>query len=357
MIKKYVFSCVAFAASSVAIAQSSVTLFGVMDAGVTRVSGSGAGHRIGLSSGSNAASRLGFRGAEELGGGLSASFWLEGAITADSGTGAGGGPFTFQRRASVSLSSKRFGELRLGRDFAPNWWNVALFDPFGARGVASSQAFNNFGYNTVYSSNSIGYILPTGLGGIYGQAQYAFGEKASTSTNSKQGNTLSGRLGYANGPLNAAVAYSVFKQVVGASDAAPITIGRDLKLFNVAASWDFGVVKPIVYYGQEKAPGNAVGNARMDSFLLGATAPLGTGELRATIAHYDMKGSANDFNKFALGYGYFFSKRTQAYATVAKLSNKGAGKRSLGVDGLSSVGSTTAGGHSSGFDLGIRHNF
>jgi predicted porin len=355
--KKSAVPLAVLAIAAPAMAQSSVTVFGIVDTAVTGVDASGAGSRVGLSSGGNAASRLGFRGTENLGGGLAASVWHEGALGADAGTGASGGTMTFQRRSTVSLSDIRLGELRLGRDFTPTWWNVALFDPFGARGVASSQAFNNMGYNAVYASNSVGYLLPSGLGGFYGQAQYAFGEKSSTAANSKQGNTLSGRLGYASGPVNIAVAYSEFKQVIGASDSTPIAIGRNLKLFNAVVSWDFGFARPVLYYGQEKVPGNPVGSARLDSYLVGVTVPLGAGELRASAARHDMQDSANDFNKFALGYGYFLSKRTQVYAAVAHLQNKGAGTRSLGADGLTASGAATPGGKSTGFDIGIRHNF
>jgi len=345
------------AASTGAMAQSSVTIFGVVDVAATRISGSGAGNRLGLSSGGNAASRLGFRGTEDLGGGLSASFWLEGALGIDTGTGTAGGPLLFQRRSTVSLSNQ-FGELRLGRDYLPTWWNIALLEPFGARGVGTSQAHSNFGYNTIWSNNSVGYILPATLGGVYGQVQYAFGEKSSTAPNDKQGNTLSGRLGYQNGPLNVAAAYSEFKQVLGASDVAPVTIGRDLKVGNVAATWDFGVVKPYVFYGQEKVTGNPAGNNRLDSYMLGATAPLGgLGELRATVARYDLKDSSSDFNKVAIGYGYLFSKRTQFYVTAARLTNKGAGTRSLAADGMATLAPIRAGGNSTGLDVGIRHSF
>ena len=357
MNKKSFVALAVLAASGASMAQSSVTLFGVVDTGVTYLNADGAGHKVGLSSGGSAASRLGFRGTEDLGGGLSAGFWLEGSLGTDAGNGTGTSGLLFQRRSTVSLSSNRFGELRLGRDFLPTWWNVALLDPFGARGIASSAAFNNLGYNAVWSSNSVGYVLPNGLGGLYGQAQYAFGEKSSTSLNDKQGNTVSGRLGYAAGPFNVAAAYSDFKQVVGASDVAPLAVGRDLKVGNIAATWDFGVVKPILFYGQEKVSGNPVGNARVDSLLIGATAPIGAGELRATVSRYDVKDSANDFNKFAIGYGYNLSRRTQLYVAAARLANKGGGTRALSADGVTAAGTTRAGGNSSGFDIGVRHAF
>jgi len=357
MMKKSLVALAVLAASTGAMAQSSVTLFGVADLGVAYVNGSGAGHRTGIASGSNAASRLGFRGTEDLGGGLSASFWLESGLSLDTGTGAAtGGGMSFNRRSTVSLSNQ-YGELRLGRDFVPTWWNVALLDPFGARGVGTSQAANNLGYNAVYNNNSIGYVLPTTLGGVYGQFQYAFGEKASTSANDKQGNSISGRLGYQKGALNVAAAYTEIKQIIGASDTVPVVIGRDLKIGNIAATWDFGVVKPIVFYGQEKVAGGTVGASRVDSYLVGATAPIGVGELRATVARYDVKDSANDFNKFAIGYGYLLSKRTQLYVTASRLTNKGAGTRSLSADGIASLAPIRAGGNSSAVEAGVRHSF
>ena len=83
-----------------ATAQSSVTLFGIVDMGVGRIASTGAGHTTGTFAG-NSPSRLGFRGTEDLGGGLAASYWLEGEVMADTGNAAG---FNFVRRSTVSLS-------------------------------------------------------------------------------------------------------------------------------------------------------------------------------------------------------------------------------------------------------------
>jgi len=95
-------------------AQSSVTLFGVVDASVVRMS-SNTNSVTGLSSGGQSSSRLGFRGVEDLGGGLKAGFWLEGGLNTDNGTAAG---FRFDRRSTVSIAGG-FGEVRLGRDKSP----------------------------------------------------------------------------------------------------------------------------------------------------------------------------------------------------------------------------------------------
>ncbi len=112
--KKLLVPLLAIAAACAAQAQSSVTIFGVVDTGFTRDGGSVASVS-GLSNGSNASSRLGFRGTEDLGGGLKAGFWLEAGVNTDSGSGStnssldnvaastAAGSLQFGRRATVSL--------------------------------------------------------------------------------------------------------------------------------------------------------------------------------------------------------------------------------------------------------------
>src|SRR5437868_11068568 len=187
--------------AGIASAQSSVTLFGVVDAAVsnyTNNSQTPLGNRYTTSqtkltnSGYNS-SRLGFRGTEDLGGGLAASFWLEAGLNNDDGTGAAtGGGLAFNRRSTVSLSGA-FGEVRLGRDYTPTFWNDTVFDPFGTNGVgtnliSTANGFSSNGARTggftanqnyVRASNSIGYFLPPNLGGFYGQVMYSFNEKTS----------------------------------------------------------------------------------------------------------------------------------------------------------------------------------
>ncbi|MES2184142.1 MAG: porin [Pseudomonadota bacterium] len=350
--KKPLVILAALAASGAAMAQSSVTVFGIVDTSLAKVQGDGKGSRIGLATGSNATSRLGFRGTEDLGGGLAAGFWLEGALQADEGTPAG---LLFQRRSTVSLSGN-FGELRLGRDFTSSYRNNAAFDVWGNRGIGTGATYDNLGYSTVRASNGITYFLPPTLGGVYGEAEYSFGEKQSNTANDKQSNYLGGRIGYAAGPLNVATSYGKFKQVIGASDTAPVTIGKDLTHFNLAGWWDFGVVKPMVIYSQEKVKNGVKGAAQMNAIEISASAPIGAGELRGSVERNKFNDSANGFNKFALGYGYNLSKRTQLYGTVARIDNKGVFTKALSAEGLATTG-VNPGGRSSGFEVGIRHIF
>ena len=167
-------------ASGLAAAQSSVTVFGVIDIGVQRLS-NGPNSLSLMSIDGLQTSRLGFRATEDLGDGLSAGFHLEGALSPDTG----GSTLDFRRRSTVSLSSKDLGELRVGRDYTPTFWNISRFNAFGTNGVgAASNLIYGFdglsgtASTVVRSNNSVGYFLPGNLGGVYGQAMYAFGEGA-----------------------------------------------------------------------------------------------------------------------------------------------------------------------------------
>ena len=406
----------ALAVAGVASAQSSVTLFGVVDASISGYSsssrdlngatflnpfyvnkGSVKASRRELSSGNYNSSRLGFRGTEDLGGGLAASFWLEAPISNDDGQT---GVSTFARRSTVSLSGG-FGELRLGRDYTATFWNDTVFDPFGTNGVGTNliftanAGFNAFngaaatpvpgvtnvgGSNYVRTSNSIGYFLPPNLGGFYGQLQYAFSEKTKYSpgtatpdvaNNSRQGRYVGGRFGYANGPLDVAIAYG--SSTIG--DQYYVGTTNKVNTLNLGASYDFG---PVKLFGEVSRAKNKLdyetepflgGRPDIDltGYLLGVTVPVGAGLIRASYSavKYDNNQQEVLFqpriadpkaNKLAIGYVHNLSKRTALYATIARVSNKnGAG---LTVGGPSFV---TSGGFtpktSTGYDFGIRHAF
>ena len=156
--KKSLTALAALAVCGLASAQSSVTLFGVVDAGLTYQSSTardpitGASVKQSKTSLGNSAynsSRIGFRGTEDLGGGLAASFWLEAPISNDDGAT---GISTFSRRSTVSLSGG-FGELRLGRDYTPTFWNDTVFDPFGTNGSGSSVINTVSGNTTINNAN------------------------------------------------------------------------------------------------------------------------------------------------------------------------------------------------------------
>jgi predicted porin len=349
--KKSLIALAVLASAGVASAQSSVTLFGIVDATLAFGKGSISNKTQLTNSGYNS-SRLGFRGTEDLGGGMSASFWLEAGVNNDNGSGAatslnnqstgtstasaGTQGLTFNRRSTVSLGGG-WGELRLGRDYTPQFWNLTVFDPFGTNGVGTTQTLNSSlgGPVTVRASNGIGYFLPGNLGGFYGQLQHYRGENANNVANDGTGTAL--RLGYANGPVNAALAYSTTKYATG-----------DIKSTNLGGQWDFGVAKLMGHISRDRVSGSATGKGG----LIGALVPVGPGEIRLAYSTYknDLAGTPKT-NKWALGYVHNLSKRTAVYATYARLKNSGGAAQALNGSG------NAANQNSTGYDFGIRHSF
>ena len=387
MMKKSLVALAALALAGIASAQSSVTLFGVLDAGVSyndTKSNLANGTSVKRSqwtqstSGYNS-SRLGFRGTEDLGGGLAASFWLEAGLGNDTGAAGGGGTQLFNRRSTVSLSGA-FGEVRIGRDYTPTFWNDTTFDPFGTNGVGSNVIFGAHlaptatpasptspyaDGNYVRASNTVGYFLPSNLGGFYGQVQYGLAEQVKTTgTNvSTAGRYVGGRFGYANGPLDVALAY-------GESTTNDLIVSNNkVKTANLGASYDFGMVKAFAELSQFKlASGIAttiVDNSKVNGLLIGATAPIGAGLIRASFstARVSLPGADPRADKFALGYVHNLSKRTALYATYAHVNNKNFGANVPGISANAGTGSSPlaygAGTPSSsnGYDFGIRHAF
>jgi predicted porin len=355
------------AAAGAASAQSSVTLFGIVDAAVTWGKGE-VSDRTQLTSGAYNTSRIGFRGTEDLGGGLSASFWLEAGIEADTGQGAatntnnqlsGAGPavagrqgLTFNRRSTVSLAGN-WGELRLGRDIVPQYWNVSVFDPFGNVGVGASVVALGTGLAgilgtsasdpaTVRASNSIGYLLPARVGGFYGQAMYYMGE--GLEPNDDDGTGFGARLGFASGPFNIAGSYGKTNFAIG-----------DFETWNVGGQWDFGVARLMGMYAHHdfSSSGGAIGDFDGQGWIIGGMIPIGAGEIKLAYSQYevDLAASSPEAKKWAIGYVHNLSKRTAVYATYAHVNNDGSAAVSLG----GSIASQ--GGSSSGVDVGLRHSF
>ncbi|MGV8825866.1 porin [Methylibium petroleiphilum] len=333
------------------LAQSSVTIAGVADAAARSVNNQGLGSIKSLVSGANSTSRLIVRGVEDLGGGLSAGFWLEHGIALDTGLPTGG---FWDRRATVSLSSKGAGELRLGRDFVPSYLSWNRYDPFAYVGAAGStnaitgsqlgpirNAFGTGANTTVRSSDAIQYWLPAGLGGLEGNFMVAAGEGTSNKV-------LGGRLGYGAGKLYLSAAHTVTENANTASGKFTDTA--------LGGSYDFGVVRVSAVNRQFKQA-----NAKQTNLMLAATVPVGTGEFKASYIRVDMAGrastnaaiDANDANQMALGYVYNLSRRSALYATWVRFNNDGAATYVVpgGPAGL-------AGGKTStGYEAGLRHNF
>jgi predicted porin len=323
------------AIGSAAVAQSSMTLFGVIDLAGRVVSNDETQYQ--LASGGDKASRLGLRGTETLGDGWSAGFWLEASLAPDTANSS----FSFDRRSTVSLISRGIGELRLGRDWVPTYREWLDLDPFGDAGlgkstnlaVANGMVPSGGAYNTLRrADNLISYFTPGGLGGLYAQLSVAAGE-------GQLGNKyVGGRLGYSDGPLVGSTSWG----------KTQVTANDDGEMWNVGGSYDFKSLQLMGFYSSFE-----IGSSMQENWLLGIAAPFGPWLLRGS--YQGMSGkeglSGQEAWGLAVGVQYSLSKRTALYATYSTISNTNTSFT------VASDPPLTRGNDSKGLDLGIRHSF
>lgn len=322
-----------------ALAESSVTVQGLLDLAVGSVKFSGDhGSSAGLTPGGMTTSWLGFKGTEELGGGLKAEFALTSFLRPDTGeAGRFFGDNLFSRDANLALSGA-FGRVSLGRDIAPSFLPVILFNPYGdsfafsplvlhwyvPSGAFAARSWANAAAGDSGWSNQIIYSTPN-FDGLSANLHYQFGEKAGDSGNRNIGlNTL-----YFHGPL----ALSAFYHKVQASNpnggaalvdatAAPVNYGsiNEQRAYFVGASYDFGVVKAYATYSSSRDDG-AAGKTLDDKLVsLGLSVPAGGGAILAAYANTKRSGSlaGSDLQRdtLSLGYDYNLSKRTDLYSVL-----------------------------------------
>lgn len=350
--------CTLLAAAPVAWAQpSGVTLSGIMDIALRNVSNEGVASVKSVLSGSNSTSRFTVSGREDLGGGLAAGFHLEHGLLADTGSASGGTRF-WDRRSTVSLISKSFGELRLGRDFVPSYTAWSRYDAFSYVGVARSanlvsatpvgpirSAFGTNANTTVRADNGIQWILPGGLRGWEGVVMFTPSEGgAATSGLAK---VIGVRLGFVKPGWNLTAATTTSQNSLTTSGKFRDTsLGGqvDIAGVRVAAAW-----RQFRYADTQQV-----------MTMLSAQKSFGPHEFKGSWIQSNQKGrvgttvvDANDASQFGLGYVYTLSKRSAVYASLAQVSNEGAARYVIS-DGAPGI---VAGGSSRGYEFGIRHRF
>lgn len=299
--------------SQAALAQSSVSLYGLVDLGLAKSNGGTAttnGGPVGNSAlqvQQAAVSRLGFRGSEDMGGGLSAQFSLEMRFNPD--TGAPRSATTFWTGNSyVQLTKSGVGSLWMGRNYIPAFYVAVKMDPFGWDGVGqlSLQQFGLYrGKEGPQASNIIG-LKSASFGGLTVDTMYSAGE----GTAAKE---TGFNIQYASGKLYAGLGYDKLSGPPAATDGD--------SLVNFGLSYDFGFVQPRLYLARSKTSG---GTRTSDAYALGATAPVGrVGKLKVAYLKLDPSGPNNTQQKFSLGYEYFLSKLTNLYVDGAIAKEQG----------------------------------
>ncbi|WP_225865005.1 porin [Ideonella benzenivorans] len=308
--------------AGVASAQSSVTIYGRVDQEFAKPAAS-KDKQI-----ADNASRLGFKGTEDLGNGLSAVFRFEHGFSAD--TGAASDPF-WNRYAMVGLSSAKYGTLTLGRLENGAWDVESSFDPFAGEAYANLR--------------DVGSTLQTSSWDA---------AKATTLDARRVNNAVRYDIAYQGFKGSASIGEATAEDkpwaVGGSYTAGPLYVGAGYeklsadkaKMWIVGATYDFGMAKAYANY----AAGTNAADRDVKGFLVGATAPYGAFVFKAGYAQSKVELASGDqvVKKGSLGADYNLSKRTKLYADYIRAAGDM-------VDG------GTADKNKNGYELGLRHTF
>ena len=366
----FAIAVLALTGSTASIAQSNVTVYGVMDAVVGRFTGNGTGVNANdkattrLDSGGMTFSRLGFTGSEDLGGGYSATFDLSTFIRLDSGapgrSDAIGAPLNlaadpFWARSSwVGLTSSRLGRVRVG-----NATTLLFLNSLGSNAFGDSTVFSPLNLVTFVGgplsggtgwANQIVYNTPN-LSGFTGWAAVTLAEK-------QGGRNAALRGTYVDGPLNVSIAWQDVKKTPQSfADGTTLTRSRS---WQAAGSYDFGVVKVHGHLGSILNKGTAAAPLDVNYRIaeLSASLPVGAGQILAgyarrktgdAVAAVPAAAPAGNIERkvFSVGYDHFLSKRTDVYAMAAHDAT-----RTNTLPGPPAVRASAT-----NFGVGIRHTF
>jgi len=338
-----------------AAAQTSISLYGIADAGLVRETGGAAGSVTKISSGIGSVSRLGIRGSEDLGNGWSANFLLEMGTKIDTGEIDSAGSI-FNRQAFVGVKSAKLGALTLGRQYTPYYITVSsVADPFGAGYAGNIKNLFPTGGTNTRTSNTVLYVSPV-VNGISAEVAWSAGEQASSASAGRQ---YGGALAFSRGALNVRLAYNNHNND---TDGTKRENGTNTVL---AANYDFKAAKVYAAFGRDKGPnsaplpnssnpyGGVKPTASTDGaeYLVGVAVPAGTGTFLASYIRKDDRSALNqDASQVGVGYLHPLSRRTSLYAAYARISNKNGAGYTVGNNG-------EAGSGNAAYNLGIRHTF
>ena len=360
-------------------AQSSVTMYGVLDAGVFNAKSAGVSQTF-LTNGAHTSSRLGFKGTEDIGGGLKANFGLEAGLSVDNGslggpTGANGSTNIagttasadahasnasnqiFSRGAFVGLEGG-FGKINAGKISTHSNTHILTYTP-GATNIAAVSFRAAATTSSGWLDNTIEYVSPT-MAGLTARVLHTTGNTAAASTaaegitdaNKKYGNGQEFGLSYANGPL--AAGYYTATRKLQTSDA------DEAKTSGVGATYDFGVAK-VGFTASESDPTGASATDKIKGSSFGVTVPVNA---TVTLAGFygETKTQSDKKAKFtSVNLDYALSKRTTAYVNYTQVNNSGEGVTSLAGLGAGNsavtAAATAAEPKVSAMGVGIRHSF
>ena len=377
MNKKLIAIAIAGALAAPLAAQAEVSIYGTMDvsvesfnndcdactgtapAGLALLDSSGDDSSVAASSNS---SNIGFKGAEDLGGGMKAIWQAEAGVNVTDKNGGGNGWAT--RNTFVGLAGG-FGTVIVGRHDTP-YKTLGRKVDFFVNGIGDTRTLTNTDGQDARTDNTIAYITPN-MNGLSAVIAYVTDVRGNA-TDDSNNDAYSFSINYANGPLFVGVAnQKISEDALGGNADAEAT--------RVAASYKFGGLKVAGSWQSDKAVG-AIDGADRDSWGLGAAYTMGNNTIKAQYYNMDELDNVNDSGatKWAIGFDHAMSKQTTLYAAYAAVSNDdnsaigvtgngdGHGDTGpgswVGTDGVNVYGGMTdPGGSPSAFSVGIKHKF
>lgn len=352
-----VLSC-AFVSS--ALAQSSVTLYGVLDNGFVYQSSSGSNSAIRAVPGGLFATRYGFKGTEDIGGGLHVNFQLEQAFSGQTGAATNSAE-AFNRLAYVGMSGG-FGEVRFGLQNSPQYDVLqAAMDPSWVKSIASPM--NNFNGLIIRSNNGISYYTPT-YQGLNAKFMVALRD---SSTSGGSGNGIdfyNAVVQYINGPLNVAAGYERGDEpaagaggsytIAGGSAAGP---GAVFTVFNAGASYAIGANRIWLAYHTENLT-RTPKYQQHDVYQISDSYQFSPFALLSVMYGYlhDRTGQGNNAQQLGVLFEYSLSKSTELYTAAGFLQNRGKAQYTLSGTAYSGL-AVTPGTDNRGIGVGLVHKF
>lgn len=331
MNKKLLISTLALI-GGLAHAQTSVSIYGIVDVGLKRVDN---GDKITTSvdSGVQSASRIGFKGEEVINPDLSVNFVLENGFNADTGANSQGSDI-FGRLAWVGLESKSYGSLRGGLQYTPLRNVIEIVDPFEISLSGNSVKNLNYGKYTERVKNSVSYTSPE-YAGLKARLFYGAGETAGDGSDNR---TLGAGVYYKRDALSLQGAYHELNSTVNPT-----------KDYLAGAVYNFGKFKTHAAYGERKTKVTAISqDETAQTYLLGVNVPFGVHTVMASYVHNELKEVAqSETNIFSVGYAFNLSKRTNLYTAYSYYDNKDAVAFNSAAPGLDG----------NQLSAGIRHKF
>lgn len=339
--------------ASAAQAQTSVTIYGSIDAGLryTNNADAAGNSRVqmgGFSNGNFNRNRIGFKGVEDLGGGMNAHFTIETGFNSGTGSFDNATNRLFNRSAFVGLGGA-WGSLDFGRQYSVHFKTIALYDPFSYKFTSIVPLAGNGGLT--WLDNDIQY---TGtFGPITARAEWALGEVPGSQ---RDGATRAVSVGYSGGPFAAGASYTMRDVASAAVAGAPFV---DVTNWTAGGAFTTGPFRVAAGFARHEADTVAGTTNETDDMWVGGSWAF-TPAAQLTAGYYRTKldaaaaGADVRRNTWIIGATYALSKRTNLYADVDRSSYTGAGASNPATWGIQRAGTFS---NVTGVSIGVNHLF